>query len=97
MRITDPRPFLEKIDVAFFKEHTDYGREMKLDPVLYVEPRLGKTESLETPSDTLSSSTNAVTESQGEGGVSREPIKSKIITLGDFIDTDAVSATSITI
>lgn len=79
MTITDPAEFLKDLDTAFFNRYkgiTDHA----LPPPAYVEPR--------APKDGPASDSTSRT-------LSHEPVPntltSKIITLGDFIDTDALS------
>jgi hypothetical protein len=86
MSITSPAEFLENLDVEFFKRYRSMP-DADLAPVEYVEPDLGS-------SSTHSKSTTAPTLDPGNGGANAskmlDKITSKIVTLGDFIDTDAV-------
>lgn len=86
MTIADPASFLADLDMDFFQRYRNIS-ETAVKPVTYVEPHVGP---LPSPS------------SQHEGleKVSSKPreefeplgkITSKIVVLGDFIDTDAVS------
>jgi len=85
MTVTDPAPFLAEMDVEFYQRYKNVSETM-LKPVIFVEPNVGP----------------LVPSAQREFGKIAEPqeeliplgkISSKIVVLGDFIDTDAVRPT----
>lgn len=86
LTITGLDEFLPDIDVAFFQHYKGETASHVPPQVTYVEPKPhedegSRGEHIEEPT---TSSNDAPT-------VNAAPIKSKIITLGDFIDTDALS------
>ncbi|RFU25686.1 hypothetical protein B7463_g10652, partial [Scytalidium lignicola] len=92
MRLTDPRPFLEKIDQGLFKRYTKYFEQSSLGPVDYVEPSLGLAKRPLAESKLSKPDSVIKPDSQQGNGMSVPLIvNSKIITLGDFIDTDAMA------
>lgn len=91
MKITDPRPFLKEVDVELFKKLTKYQDIPENSRVLYVEPHVGPDGNVQNKQDN-SNTKNASTNDDISGETpTLTIIKSKIITLGDFVDTDAVS------
>ena len=100
MKITDPRPFLDAIDQTRLKEilGTSSVDALKSSPV-YVEPGQRSSQPT-TPPDLqprpVSGDENLGTEHPVKGTPPSEIItdirKGKVQVLGDFIDTDAVSA-----
>ena len=90
MTVTSLADFLEELDVDFF--HFYRGeKDENLPAVKYVEPRPNAETgpaSHETPStDTRSLLTDSSAESLG----TKSLVKSKVVILGDFIDTDALA------
>ncbi|KXT07952.1 hypothetical protein AC579_3912 [Pseudocercospora musae] len=88
MTITDPAPFLAELDQAFFARYKGFG-DGELAAVDYSEPTpfQDATEAQEAPDcPTTTVDTQGPYESQPIS-----VIKSKVVTLGDFIDTDALS------
>ena len=92
MTLTDPRPLLEHIEETAFDLYTRRQKHIELPEVKYVEPALGSSED----ENMTSREDNAghlglasVTEA-----INSDIIQSKVITLGDFVDTDAVSSPS---
>lgn len=83
MRLTDPRPFLDSEDVEFFKNYQGDLNKAH-DPVPYVQPGTRSQSAQGKPSRNLDS--RSVSKVYG-----MESVHSKIVTLGDFIDTDALS------
>jgi homoaconitase/3-isopropylmalate dehydratase large subunit len=81
MTVTDPAPFLAQIDLEFYQRYKNIPKEL-LKPVTFVEPHVGP---LEPGTDTKLPDTWASQEFEP-----METIKSKVVVLGDFIDTDAV-------
>ena len=87
MTITSPAAFLDDIDVEFF-EYYKGKKGSSLSPVQYVEPAphpasISQTvPSTDPPSLTRLSSVEVP---------SRSIVQSKVVTLGDFIDTDALA------
>lgn len=89
MSITDPAPFLQDLDVDFFERYKGISDEV-FQPVMYSHPR----PSLEQAAHSQTS--DAATRSEATKqppGAEKTPgiVQSKIITLGDFVDTDALS------
>ena len=88
MSITGLEQFLNDIDVEFFR-HYKGEKDMTLTPVQYVEPKpqIGTPTEIEaipsTDAGTIKDDTSAATP--------QSKITSKIVTLGDFIDTDALA------
>ncbi|TVY45091.1 putative aconitate hydratase [Lachnellula subtilissima] len=83
MKVTDPASFLADMDVEFFRIYKNLS-ELTLKPVLYVEPHTGP---LELPS---ANKIQAISK-RPEEFPPLEKITSKIVVLGDFIDTDAIA------
>ncbi|EME87013.1 uncharacterized protein MYCFIDRAFT_194909 [Pseudocercospora fijiensis CIRAD86] len=89
MTITDPAPFLAQLDQAFFAKYKGLGGG-GLAPVDYCEPTPFQ-DTTETH-ETTNSPTNTIKPQNSDA--LQQPtsvIQSKVITLGDFIDTDALS------
>lgn len=82
MSVTDPGPFMADMDVAFLEAYKRSPVAKPLKSVTYVEPRMGDVAaiSLVKQFDTETNETLMPT-----------VLFSKVITLRDFIDTDAVS------
>lgn len=89
MSVTDPAPLLAEIDVEFFKKYTQRVEEATNTKMMYVEPHVGPVEvSAARPSLTQQTSDQKLEDEESDAPAL---IKSKVVTLGDFIDTDAVS------
>ena len=86
MSITSPLEFLTDLDIEFFKRYRPLA-DVDLAPVDYVEPDLTS-----KPDSNNSGVATALDPSKTEGKpqTKLEKITSKIVTLGDFVDTDAV-------
>lgn len=82
MQITDPRSLLDDMDIEFFKTYRG-DAEKVYKPVTYFEPGVRAQSATKRKSNKTDS---GVTSQDGSN-----QIQSKIITLGDFIDTDALS------
>ena len=102
MKITDPRPFLDAIDQIRLKEILGASSvdEPKSSPV-YVEPGQRSSQPTTAPKPDLqprpvSGDENLVAEhpikETPTSEITRDIRKGKVQVLGDFIDTDAVSA-----
>jgi hypothetical protein len=84
MTVTSPAEFLRDLDVDFFRRYQPLA-ELGLAPVEYVEPDLSST------AQSTSSVPAALDAPKVEAkATALDRITSKIVTLGDFIDTDAV-------
>lgn len=88
LTVTDPTPLLKEIDVAFFEKYRG-GPTSQLKPVEYVEPDL--TARINDVSEPLQPTTSRPEPGQEEIPDSLKTISSKVVTLGDFIDTDALA------
>lgn len=86
MTLTDPSSLIKEINQHIFDDYKQGAVAQELANVEYVEPQVG--EALEELDSNLQQSVE-------EQEVKEAPslIRSQIITLGDFIDTDAVSCT----
>ena len=86
MSVISPAEFLKDLDVEFLKRYRP-SSGMNSAPVEYVEPNLSS-------DPTRSKSTSVPTLEPRYGGATSSKtlnkITSKIVTLGNFIDTDAV-------
>jgi hypothetical protein len=83
MMVTDPGPFLAEMGVEFYQRYKNISEEA-LKPVIFVEPYVGA----------LAPSVKKDVGSSSEPMEELTPlgkIRSKIVVLGDFIDTDTVS------
>jgi len=86
MSLVDPSPFLEKVNKIFYGALVRKDAVSKqTDAVVYVEPRMPKNYSIQ-PSLKPEARTN-----REMSGNDKWIITSRIQTLGDSIDTDAVS------
>ena len=85
MTITSPDAFLEDIDVVFFQFYKGNGNKT-LSAVRYVEPKPHTDEKADPQSGPVLSP--SVTE---DDLATHSVITSKIVTLGDFVDTDALA------
>ena len=106
MSITSPADFLKDLDLEFFRRYRPLP-EVDMVPVEYVEPDLSGGSggaAVETNNDstaptmpmgTTSPPAYADADTEAEPARKLDKITSKIVTLGDFIDTDAVSFDSI--
>lgn len=83
MQVTDPRSLIPDMDVEFFKKYRG-DPQASLKSVTFMEPGLRQ-----------ASNAAGKQQSRSEGSLDHsqelETITSKIVTLGDFIDTDALS------
>lgn len=88
MSITSPVDFLKDLDLEFFKQYRTLP-DVTLAPVEYVEPDLSSSPAQTTNSIVPVASNSSKAEDKSLRKL--ETITSKVVTLGDFIDTDAVS------
>ncbi|KAK4905945.1 hypothetical protein LTR49_024831 [Elasticomyces elasticus] len=87
MTVADPAGLLQEIDEAFFRWYKGVDAD-QLTSVTYVEPR----PPVDGPRTTsLGRAENLGLASADEPAGAFEVVRSKVITLGDFIDTDALS------
>lgn len=87
MAITSPAEFLKDLDVEFFKRYRPLP-DATSSEVEYVQPELSsRSEQPKKPEAAILSAGNSV----GQPLRELDKISSKVVTLGDFIDTDAVS------
>jgi hypothetical protein len=89
MSITSPAELLKELDVEFFTAYRHLP-DANMAPVEYVEPDLRAVSEASTNLSALSLDDDS---SKPDSGPSLDTITSKIVTLGDLIDTDAVSPT----
>lgn len=85
MSITSPADFLKELDAEFFQNYRQLP-EFELTPVGYSEPDLLSNLTIES-----SEGGKRVDPDEGEPSKKLDTISSKVVTLPDFIDTDAVS------
>lgn len=87
MTVTDPAPFLREIDVDFLKRYKSIPNGAS-QSMMYSEPRVpvDSVTQQRAPVPPTKDETASI-ESQQQPGI----VQSKVITLGDFIDTDALS------
>lgn len=90
MSVTDPAPFLEEVDVDFFQRYTQRVEEKTATTIAYVEPHVGPVDASPAPPNLTEKVSDLKLEKEDTSDA-HAIIKSKVITLGDFIDTDAVS------
>jgi homoaconitase/3-isopropylmalate dehydratase large subunit len=83
MTVTDPAPFLAQVDLEFYQRYKSIPKE-SLKPVPFMEPHVGPLESEANGNSPATSAPQVELKPMG-------PICSKVVVLGDFIDTDAVS------
>ncbi len=91
MTITDPASFISKLDVAFLDAYKGGSQASRL-ALTYVEPNLKSSKNFRSSQSgvvSLPGSAKKEIENPKELGL----IKSKVVTLGDLIDTDAVRMT----
>lgn len=90
MSVTDPAAFLSDLDLDFWRSYRgEDDKNQVYDKVDYVEPDLEAAAKDIRPSEPQSSQKRSV----GDAVVPElESVTSKVVTLGDFIDTDAVSS-----
>lgn len=90
MTLTDPRPLLQEIDSASYKSFLPHHDQGDLPAPDYVEPSLGpRNGNIKT--DKPKSEQSAEPPKPDLAATGDGCIKSKVIRLGDFVDTDAVS------
>lgn len=82
MTVTDPASLLKDIDIEFFNNYRRKSTE--LPQVSFVEPGLGKAATVASQTANEPTSETSSPESIGQ-------ITSRVVVLGDNIDTDAVS------
>ncbi|KIX06230.1 uncharacterized protein Z518_04205 [Rhinocladiella mackenziei CBS 650.93] len=87
MTITSPTEFLKELDVEFFRRYRPLP-DMNLPPIDYVEPDLATSP---TQGQKGGVSITNMGDTNGQAARSLDKISSKIVTLGDFIDTDALA------
>lgn len=87
MSVTDPAPFLEDLDVEFLLEYKNAPARTSRSSteIKYVEPHLGALALLAKHVPPRLASQNVE-----ERSPDAEKIRSKVVVLEDFIDTDAV-------
>ena len=92
MTITDPSTLVSEIDLEVWNEYrnprikpTTQCPPNELNPISFVEPAFSQ-----RPAETSTKASNPV-EVADPKKQGHDPIKSKVVRLGDFIDTDAVS------
>lgn len=87
MSITSPAEFLKDLDTEFFQSYRRLP-EFDLAPIDYFEPDLESELTIERPAEE-----RRVQQEQDEGEPTKvlDKISSKVVTLPDFVDTDAVS------
>jgi len=83
MSVTDPAPYLAEMGVEFYQRYKNIS-EKALKPVMFVELHVGPL----APS--VKKEVGRISEPQDEL-TPLGKINSKVVVLGDFIDTDAVS------
>ena len=96
MEITDPRTFLAEVDMKLYDEYRarsdntsrTVSRVEDQPPIEYVEPNMNR-----QSEDQISPATHSTKEAPK--ALSQDPIKSKVVTLGEFIDTDAVGLSEV--
>ncbi|MCJ1229307.1 hypothetical protein MMC12_005972 [Toensbergia leucococca] len=96
MEITDPRTFLAEVDMKLYDEYRarsdntsrTVSRVEDQPPIEYVEPNMNR-----QSEDQISPATHSTKEAPK--ALSQDPIKSKVVTLGEFIDTDALAPADI--
>lgn len=89
LTITDPAPFLKELDINFFEDYR--GRHSLPSPPSYVEPALKQNAGLSTPMNGESGNDECSTSPHDSSVEAPKAIKSRVVTLGDFIDTDALA------
>lgn len=83
MTVTDPASLLADMDIGLWKKYKNVSDTI-LKPVKYVEPHVGL-------DDTPSVKAPQISSDPKEEFVPLQKINSKVVVLGDFIDTDQVS------
>lgn len=87
MRLTDPAPFLEDIEHSIGHKYFRYTEGMELPGINYTEPSVGVRDS-QGKAETLRASPGV--DLDADVGRPINTINSRIVILGDFVDTDAV-------
>ena len=90
MTVTSPAEFLQDLDFNFF-EHYKGTKGRDLSPVHYVEPRPRSDEPSEPTQIPSSEKATATASPPDKSPAGLKMVKSKVIRLGDFIDTDALA------
>jgi hypothetical protein len=97
MKVTNPKPFLDQLDMDRLKEILGNGlKELIITGPKYVEPNgrgslKSSDDALASESQSDKSSTNPAGRPASQKTETSDVILGKIQRLGDFIDTDAVS------
>lgn len=79
--------------MEFFRRYSPLS-DMEYTPIEYVEPDL--TSKSERPIETTTAAIRNVNVGNEDSQKKFDKISSKVVTLGDFIDTDAVCSTTFT-
>ncbi|OAL40034.1 hypothetical protein AYO20_00452 [Fonsecaea nubica] len=90
MSITSPADFLKDLDTDFFKRYRPLS-DVDMVPVEYVEPDLGRSSTAAKTNNTITATIDPASNAEDEPPRKLDKISSKIVTLGDFIDTDALA------
>ncbi|KAK5219258.1 hypothetical protein LTR72_008440 [Exophiala xenobiotica] len=88
LTITSPAELLKDIDLEFFRRYSPSG-DMEYTPIEYVEPDL--TSMPERLTETTTAVVRNVNVGNEDAQKKLDKITSKVVTLGDFIDTDALA------
>lgn len=91
MTVTDCRPFLADIDSALLDKYRKWETFDSLRPVKYTEPSLGIMSAEKECDDKMETAMALGRPPMESCKAQMSVVSSKIITLEDFIDTDAVS------
>ncbi|KIW88776.1 uncharacterized protein Z519_10823 [Cladophialophora bantiana CBS 173.52] len=93
MTITSPADFLKELDMDFFRRYRPLP-DVNMAPVEYVEPDLSSSSGGSDNDNSTASTASTINPSRDAEDKPLEELKkitSKIVTLGDFIDTDALA------
>ncbi|KIW24169.1 uncharacterized protein PV07_09899 [Cladophialophora immunda] len=91
MSITSPADFLSELDMDFFKRYRPLP-EVDMVPIEYVEPDLSSSSAGPTNSSSATTTTlPLLPDAEDQPPRKLDKITSKVVTLGDFIDTDALA------
>ncbi|KAB8360661.1 hypothetical protein FH972_024399 [Carpinus fangiana] len=88
MSITDTAPFLKELDEDFLRRYKSI-RDTATQPVQYVEPKPNLHSEIKSLRSEASQTFTPTVPASGEH--TTDLIESKVVTLGDFIDTDALA------
>lgn len=90
MEITDPDFLVQKLDYDFFRRYQGFAPSLISRSIKYVEPDLEVFKSRKArPSPREAAYSSQPKETVTKSSI--EPITSKVVNIGDFVDTDAVS------